>query len=79
MFQKNTAQNDRATQTLPNKWECLAVNRSDFIHCLSVLVSCKYQFSTVSICLNIRDRGRRGCDRMVVGFTATYAVSAYHH
>jgi hypothetical protein len=23
--------------------------------------------------------GRRGCDRMVVGFTATYAISAYHH
>jgi hypothetical protein len=24
-------------------------------------------------------RDRRGCDRMVVGFTTTYAVSAYHH
>jgi hypothetical protein len=24
-------------------------------------------------------RGRRGRDRMVVGFTATYAISAYHH
>ena len=23
--------------------------------------------------------GRRGCDRMVVGFTTNYAVSAYHH
>jgi hypothetical protein len=23
--------------------------------------------------------GRRGCDHMVVGFTATYAISAYHH
>ena len=23
--------------------------------------------------------GRRGCDRMVVGFTTTYAISAYHH
>ena len=23
--------------------------------------------------------GRRGCDRMVVGFTITYAISAYHH
>jgi len=23
--------------------------------------------------------GRRGRDRMVVGFTTTYAVSAYHH
>jgi len=24
-------------------------------------------------------RGRHGCDRMVVGFTTTYAISAYHH
>ena len=25
------------------------------------------------------DRGRRDRDRMVVGFTASYAISAYHH
>ena len=24
-------------------------------------------------------RGRRDHDRMVVGFTTTYAISAYHH
>jgi len=24
-------------------------------------------------------RGRRGHDHMVVGFTTTYAISAYHH
>jgi len=24
-------------------------------------------------------RDRRGRDRMVVGFTTTYAISAYHH
>jgi len=24
-------------------------------------------------------RCRRGCDHMVVGFTTTYAISAYHH
>jgi len=23
--------------------------------------------------------GRRGCDRIVVGFTTTCAISAYHH
>jgi hypothetical protein len=23
--------------------------------------------------------GRCGCDRMVVGFTTTYAIGAYHH
>jgi hypothetical protein len=25
------------------------------------------------------ERGRRGHDRMVIGFTTTYAISAYHH
>jgi len=24
-------------------------------------------------------RGRHGCDRMVVGFTTTYAINAYLH
>ena len=24
-------------------------------------------------------KGRRGCDHMLVGFTTTCAVSAYHH
>ena len=27
----------------------------------------------------IIDRGRRGCDRLVVGFTTTYAICAYYH
>jgi hypothetical protein len=27
----------------------------------------------------IKPRGRRGRDRMVVGFTTSYAISAYHH
>ena len=26
-----------------------------------------------------RYRGRRGRGRMIVGFTTTYAISAYHH
>ena len=32
--------------------------------------------NTVNI---ITSRGRRGRDRMVVGFATTYAISAYHH
>ena len=28
---------------------------------------------------NVPTRGRRGRDRMVVGFTNTYTMSAYHH
>jgi hypothetical protein len=27
----------------------------------------------------IFDQDRRGHDRMVVGFTSTYAIGAYHH
>ena len=30
------------------------------------------------ICLPFRQEGRRGRDRMVVRFTTTYAISAYH-
>ena len=28
---------------------------------------------------NVTYTGRRGRERMVVGFTTTYAISAYHH
>jgi len=28
---------------------------------------------------DIGNQGRRGCDRMVVGFTTNCAISAYHH
>ena len=31
------------------------------------------------IILTINHRGRRGRDRMVVGFTTTYVISVYHH
>jgi len=27
----------------------------------------------------VNEGGRRGLDGMVVGFTTTYAISAYHH
>ena len=29
--------------------------------------------------MHIPCRGRHGRDRMIVGFTTTYAISAYHH
>ena len=37
-------------------------------------VSCVYDFLYVHA-----SGGRRGRDRMVVGFTTTFAISAYHH
>jgi hypothetical protein len=30
-------------------------------------------------CFNWQNRGRRGRDHMVVGFTTKYAINAYHH
>ena len=33
----------------------------------------------IANCIIICNRERRGSDRMVVGFTTTYAISAYHH
>jgi hypothetical protein len=33
----------------------------------------------VSARIPLACRGRRGHDRMVVGFTITYAINAYHH
>ena len=35
--------------------------------------------ATFNNSLLYHDRDRRGRDRMVVGFTTTYAISAYHH
>jgi hypothetical protein len=35
-----------------------------------------YTICVYCICYH---RGRHGRDRMVVGFTTTYAISAYHH
>ena len=48
------------------------------IYCLYILYLCighlkKYIYSSSLLV------GRRGHDRMVVGFITTYAISAYHH
>ena len=32
-----------------------------------------------TVCLSTVYGGRRGCDRMVVGFTTTCVINAYHH
>jgi hypothetical protein len=47
-----------------------------FFACLMVLNA---TFNNILfIKLSFMYRGRRGRDRMVVGFTTTYAISAYH-
>jgi len=34
---------------------------------------------TLRIIFTLTQGGRRGRDHIVVGFTTTYAISAYHH
>jgi len=43
----------------------------------SIMVAIKHYLSKTAF--TIETRGRRGRDRMVVGFTTTYPISAYHH
>ena len=47
--------------------------------CSSPFRSFLYSFETGFIQKCIEDKGRDGRDRIVVGFTTTYAISAYHH
>ena len=44
---------------------------------VAVLYFCDLHFFAISLVYCFR--GRRGHDRMVVGFTTTYEISAYHH
>jgi hypothetical protein len=49
---------------------------------LDILVKYKANIIIIIISPNVvcpRHEGRRGRDRMVVRFTMTYAISAYHH
>ena len=46
----------------------------------TVAIDNKIEQAMVSIVVHkTRERGHRGSDRMVVEFTTTYAISAYHH
>ena len=44
---------------------------------LEIILSAYY--NTFLYHIHCRKRGRRGRDRMVVGFTTTYAISSYYH
>jgi len=66
----------RETHTAVREWACcttmeLVYKGPDEQH----LPSCLYGFNLGAF----QRWGRRGRDRMVVGFTTTYAISAYHH
>ena len=44
-----------------------------------VIISNVYFYRYLWKLIHIYYRGHRGRDRMVIGFTTTYAISAYHH
>jgi len=46
------------------------------------LIDCELYFNYIhnqNKFTNNKSCSKKGCDRMVVGFTTTYAISAYHH
>jgi hypothetical protein len=50
------------------------------IYCIcSVNVIASTELGSNPVPSSTKSRGRRGHDRMVVGFTTTYTISAYHH
>jgi hypothetical protein len=44
-----------------------------------LLLYVSYIRNLVKKVILLSDWGLRGCDRMAVGFTTTFAISAYHH
>ena len=88
--QMDTPTKDAKFSAMDSMMVCLEVYRSrlwfltniemdkNLIYCLFILYLCighlmKYIYSSSLLV------GRRGCDRMVVEFITTYAISAYHH
>jgi hypothetical protein len=56
-----------------------SLNKNNF-HFIYTILSSAFHHEIWSIVFDIQYfRGRRGLDRMVVGFTTIYAISAYHH
>jgi hypothetical protein len=45
----------------------------------SLQIFCFYEYNYYRMLLLNILRGCQGRDRMVVGFTTTYAINAYHH
>jgi len=54
------------------------LDKHPFIHVHVFLQVHVHVFNLIELPVLAR-RGRRGRDHMVVGFTTTYAISAYHH
>jgi len=53
-----------------------------FMHCTDNICRNYKHLSLLNICLDLntlQSSGHHGRDRMVAGFTTTYAISAYYH
>ena len=46
---------------------------------VNIVYTASYVFLYAYVYDLLRNRGSRGRNRMVIGFTTTYAISAYHH
>jgi len=55
--------------------ELLIINVLNFLFLINFRYNCSFKQSVLKKVVG----GRHGRDRMVVGFTTTYAISAYHH
>jgi hypothetical protein len=55
--------------------ELLIINVLNFLFLINFRYNCSFKQSVLKKVFG----GRRGRDRMVVGFTTTYVISAYHH
>jgi len=53
------------------EWDIGKCFLKKYEHCVKKIIICQEDTFLV--------RGRRGIDRLIVGFTTTYVISAYHH
>jgi hypothetical protein len=56
--------------------------KHSFIEKLSIYLLMRIYYLTFCWCISLKSlesMGRRGRDRMVVGFKTAYVISAYHH
>jgi hypothetical protein len=60
-------------------WQTLSHNVLLSTPRLSKVFNVKYCIHYLNLILLVWSRGHCGCDRMVVGFETTYAISTYHH
>ena len=61
-----------------NRWYIMSHNLSPLFSYKEQGNYCIVHMSNLQ-CLQLHIGGRRGHDRMVVGFTTTCAISTYHH